>query len=262
MTHPHVVHPFCVSITGADDAVRVDDLVALSHAYPFVEWALLYLPEKAGKPRNPTSDWRWEFAAARKAHGLRTALHLCCNETFWTLLMHREGMGFIHELQQYDRVQVNINARENVFTAREVVTVYETLWAYQKSLILQRHNGSAKAIDWFLASLPKSWLAMPERVSVLLDASRGMGLVPESWAAPATVDGTPLDTGYAGGISPENIEAVLDATEAAVREHGKPGARYWLDMESGVRTANQFDLAKVERVLEAVARRSPTLIAA
>ena len=256
------IHPFCVSITGADDAVRVEDLVALSRAYPFVEWALLYLPEKAGKPRNPTSDWRWEFAAARKAHSLRTALHLCCNETFWTLLMHREGMGFIHELQQYDRLQVNINARANVFTAREIVTVYETLWAYQKSLILQRHNRSANAIDRFLASLPKSWLAMPERVSVLLDASRGLGLVPENWEAPATVDGIPLDTGYAGGISPENIEAVLDATEAAVREHGLPGARYWLDMESGVRTENQFDLAKVERVLEAVARRGPTLVAA
>jgi hypothetical protein len=49
--------------------------------------------------------------------------------------------------------------------------------------------------------------------------------------------------------------SVLDAVAAAVRKSRHYPHRYWLDMQSGVRTAGRFDLDKVECVLRAVARR-------
>ena len=47
-----------VSLTGADDHVAPEALAALSAQYPFVEWAILYFPEKDGTPRNPSAPWR------------------------------------------------------------------------------------------------------------------------------------------------------------------------------------------------------------
>jgi hypothetical protein len=257
------IHPFCVSITGADDAVQLDDLVALSRAFPFVEWGILYLPAKEGKPRYPTREWRAALARARQVNGIRTALHLCSDDTFWMLLSttYEKYLPFIHnELLVHDRVQVNINARGKAFTANEVFAVYQTLACHGARLILQQHEGTAKAIDEYLASMSLGALARGAHAgdfSVLLDASKGKGITPEAWSAPFIFDGHAVQTGYAGGISPENIDAVLDATEKAVLEHGQPGASYWLDMETGVRSDNRFDLDKVERVLSAVARRTP-----
>lgn len=259
-------HPFCVSITGADDAVCVEDLVAFSREFPFVEWAILHYPRKEGKPRNPTAAWRAKLAKARRDHGLKTALHLCDDDTFWMLLntTYQKQLPFIHnDLLGHDRVQVNINARGKGFTSDEVLGVYTTLACHGARLILQQHEGTATAIEKYLSSMSLGSLARAAfagDIAVLLDSSRGKGVTPDAWAPPLVCSGQSLHTGYAGGISPDNIESVLHATEAVVRERGTPGARYWLDMETGVRTGNQFDLQKVQHVLSAVARRFPTLI--
>jgi len=223
------------------------------------------LPEKAGRARNPSGWWLWEFLAYREfcsdpanqhlCCSLPAALHLCCPAHFHQILAGRVNDIFRCEVQQFDRIQVNINARTAEFSTDEVVRIYRVLRQWGARLILQRHSGTQAAIDEFLAtSVTQAELASGD-VSVLLDASRGTGLAPASWASPVTCADGFVHTGYAGGISPENIESVLDATETAVRASATPGAAYWLDMESGVRTNNQFDLAKVERVLDAVARR-------
>ncbi|MBR0879526.1 hypothetical protein [Bradyrhizobium liaoningense] len=51
--------------------------------------------------------------------------------------------------------------------------------------------------------------------------------------------------GYAGGISPENIHGVMSVLEQTT-------GRYWIDMESGVRTDDRFDIEKCRAVCEAV----------
>jgi hypothetical protein len=38
---PPPIQPFCVSITGADNNVRIEDLIALGQAYSFVEWGMI-----------------------------------------------------------------------------------------------------------------------------------------------------------------------------------------------------------------------------
>ena len=51
--------------------------------------------------------------------------------------------------------------------------------------------------------------------------------------------------GYAGGISPDNVADKLTYLFENVRD-----GEFWIDMESGVRTDDWFDLDKVRRVLE------------
>ena len=54
-------------------------------------------------------------------------------------------------------------------------------------------------------------------------------------------------TGYAGGISVDNIENVCEN----ITSH-KDNSFVWIDMESGVRTNDEFDIDKVNKVIEKV----------
>jgi hypothetical protein len=256
------IQPFCVSITGADDNVRIEDLIALGQAYSFVEWGILHFPEKEGTPHNPALEWRSECAAQCRRHRVRTALHLCASQTFRMLLARQEEPSFFYELRQYARVQANLNGRERTFSHSELVDIYRSLLEHDVPLILQYHEGSARAINRLLAALATTSISLPQRVSVLFDASCGKGKSPHAWEKPYSVGDIAIDTGYAGGISPENIWSVLDAVEQAVSGGGTAPHRYWIDMQSGVRTQGQFDIDKVERVLSVIfsrlARFAPT----
>ena len=107
-----------VSITGADDNVPMATLQALSKRFPFVEWALLYVP-KPGGPRNPTRRWREEFFASPAAATASTAVHLCFKQSFEQML---DG-SLSPEIFKADRIQLNINARRVEFSDDEVRSV-------------------------------------------------------------------------------------------------------------------------------------------
>lgn len=80
------------------------------------------------------------------------------------------------------------------------------------------------------------------RVDWLYDCSGGRGQAPPAWP----VEPGARLVGYAGGFCPENVAAF-----AATR-----GGRYWMDMESGVRTDDWLDLDKCEAVCRALFRRT------
>jgi phosphoribosylanthranilate isomerase len=90
----------------------------------------------------------------------------------------------------------------------------------------------------------KSLLPLLEHIpnhAVLFDESAGRGISPESWDKPLPGH----VCGYAGGINPSNVQAHIDMIAKVA-----PGYTTWIDMETGVRTDDAFDLAKVRRVLE------------
>lgn len=76
--------------------------------------------------------------------------------------------------------------------------------------------------------------------SALLDASGGTG-------KNTTIDvfDSQYKVGYAGDISPENVENKL-----SVLLESPYVDKFWIDMESGVRTDDLFALDKVEDVLK------------
>lgn len=223
-----------VSLTGADDAVSLDDLQELSAKYPFVEWALLY-GAKPGTPRNPTAAWREQFFERNLPTS--SAIHLCFKTTFVDMVDGR----LAPDVKKANRIQLNINARGMDFTIKETVNLFERALDLGPAIILQRHEGTAEAIQQFLRTLSD---ADRPRVHVLLDESRGTGKEPDTWVMPDL--GCLPFVGVAGGIGPDNIHRVLKTVDAW-------GAPYWTDKESRIRTNNQLDREKVESVLAAAA---------
>lgn len=230
-----------VSLTGADDCVAPEALAALSAQYPFAEWAILYFPEKDGTPRNPSAPWREKFLALDLPY---TAAHLCGTRVFHALLDPELAQSVISDLSRYRRIQLNINARRQDFTDEEVLAIYRTLHQAGLRLILQHHAGSERVIEQFLYDLDEEGM---KRVDILFDASKGTGQRPDAWPAPHRFN---LFCGYAGGLGPDVLEAELPKIKAAVAQaQSRRDLPYWIDMESGIRTENAFDLEKAERVL-------------
>jgi len=83
---------------------------------------------------------------------------------------------------------------------------------------------------------------------ILFDASGGRGEVNTTWPEPIG-----NFCGYAGGFNPENVEErVRDLAEFLPENQ-----IIWIDMESGVRTEDIFDLDKAESVIRSVERAVP-----
>ena len=229
--------PGRVSLTGADDQVSLAELARLGGEFPFVEWALLYLPGKEGEPRNPTRAWRESFFEARLPG--HSAVHLCGAAAFEQLLAGE----LPRDIAQADRLQLNINARGTDFADDAVLEVFSRALALGPALILQYHSGTAAVIERFLATLSAGDLP---RVHVLLDESRGKGMPPAQWSVPTSLRAHAPFIGFAGGLGPGNVQA-------AMADMSTLGVCHWIDMESGIRSDNQFDLAKARRVLELAA---------
>ncbi len=224
-----------VSLTGADDHTPVERLVELTCRFPFVEWAVLYTPHNEGAPRNPTAAWRERFFADLASH---SAVHLCGSLAFEQLL----AGSLAADLLGARRLQLNINARRVEFTDAQVLEVFARALDVCPAIILQYHEQSAPVIERYVAGLG----AVDQgRVHVLMDASRGTGKAPDQWRWPSAFESAYV--GFAGGLGPQNTAATVEV----LRPFGRP---FWVDMESGVRTDNRFDLHKAASVLDSCAR--------
>ena len=93
----------------------------------------------------------------------------------------------------------------------------------------------------------KGSFAVPPTLKIfavpLFDLSGGAGILPESWPKAKGEY-----CGYAGGLSPENLEEQLEKIKCVVDEDQK----IWIDVETHVRSSDdkQFDLDKVRKFLE------------
>lgn len=215
------------AITGADDAVQIKDLAAMEKEFPFVEWAILWMPDRAGTDRFPTLDWIQKFKA--ECPDSHASLHLCGQ----ALLDFAEGKD-VEAMKGFKRIQLNLkfaNAGEKV-DLRQLVAQVKAHPDVQ--FILQYTEDKKDTLLPLFKDAPNH--------ALLFDASAGAGISPDKWSAP--VPGHYC--GYAGGLGPENIAENLKMIEKVTP------ADYitWVDMESKVRTNDKFDLAKVRTVLE------------
>ncbi len=216
------------SITGADDDVYIHDLADIASRYPFAEWAILLLPALSGKPRCPSDGWIRKFKKEYK--GPHAALHLC-DEAFLDFAAGKPGV--LDMMTGFGRVQLNFRFGDvdGKYDMAEVAARVKENPAHE--FILQ-YTEDMKGVPALFADIPNH--------SILFDASAGSGISPARW--PALIEGH--FCGYAGGISPENINQNLKSIARVAS-----GQETWIDMESGVRTEDEFDLGKVKRVLEA-----------
>jgi phosphoribosylanthranilate isomerase len=215
-----------VSITGADDLVSLADLNEVAWEYPFVEWAILLLPELAGDFRAPSEKWIRAFALGYEGEYL--AMHLCGN----ALTGFVEGKRDILDLMKgFNRIQLNLEFG-NVEGKYDPEKLIAQIKAHPEFEFIIQYTDKRREM------LPK--LAGVANHSILFDASAGRGVAPEGWPAP--IPGH--FCGYAGGIGPGNVTEHLEKIAVAGAQET------WIDMESGVRTNDRFDLDKVRAVLK------------
>lgn len=232
-----------VTITGADDSVNPRDLKRFQEKFPFVEWGILVSEHKTGgggAPRFPSRRWIRELVGCARETGLRLSIHLCGKWVRQTCVgawgwLHDDDL--MHELFMTAlRVQLNFHAFTHKIVPREfTVAAQRTLKTRQ--IICQ--------VDGVNDDVVSNLYDEGADVAGLYDRSGGAGTLPEEW--PGTLKG--IYSGYAGGLSPENVEAQLEIISKLVTDP------IWIDVESHVRSEDdkQFDLKKVHAFLERVA---------
>lgn len=223
--------PEFITFTGIDDATDLIAARALATEFP-VEYGVLFSPERQGNsPRYPS----WSTISKILLYaipGSRYAAHLCGGYSRLLLASASTTLDSVL-LNHFSRVQINTH-----YVGLNVAILAEWAESVQAEPILQCRGA-------FPAEEDVSWL---------FDASGGRGSTPDAWPqAPCPAPGTagvvrPPLIGYAGGLSPSNISTALPAIAAAAGD-----SPYWIDMESGVRDADdRFDLSKCRAVCEAV----------
>ncbi|MHC2250961.1 hypothetical protein ACVILK_000653 [Bradyrhizobium embrapense] len=209
--------PEFITFTGIDNWTELHDIHVLSIKYP-VEFGVLFSPKRQGTdPRYPDGDALSRFMWS----GLRLSAHLCGD--YSRRIMAGESIvdTIPVDLGYFNRVQVN-HAEPDPAKIIE----FRNGWGSMRAIAQTRADAfpTDASVDW------------------LFDRSGGAGVAPTAW--PMHPGGDRL-VGYAGGISPDNISGVMSVLDQM------PG-RYWIDMESGVRTDDRFDVEKCRAVCEAV----------
>lgn len=241
-----------VTITGADEGVDQYELIHLSRFYPFVEWGILFSAKRRGhEPRYPSFAWIRDLenltGSLGSAGGLRARLsmHLCGSEARTAAAMAES----FEPGECWERIQVN-GYQPNAATEkwRRIKSHRIALWRVGRWIL------QARSIETLEAVFND---ALTADADVLFDPSGGAGAKPLEWPKmPVKIlPYTARRCGFAGGITPENVRDVIGAVAAK----NETLESIWIDMESGVRTDDKFDLDKVESVLDSVAMMRASL---
>ena len=149
--------------------------------------------------------------------GMRTAVHLCGRAARGAMKYH----SYPPVCSPASRVQVNLVSRDYTWEGLAALGGIKPT--------IQQTRDTAK------------WPLTPLDVAPLLDCSGGRGTEIASYP-----EHTPAQlVGYAGGFRPGNVRPFLDGLHE--HPHG-----FWIDMETGVRTDDWFDVAKCRAVCEEV----------
>ncbi len=243
-----------LTLTGVDDSVDPWALTALADALPILECAVLLDVERSGDARFPSSAWRRELY--RAAPGLRIAAHVCGVASLTELAEGRapEATELGAEVTgrtgaRFGRVQLNFDASRLPPT---LPTALATSWRDGRwrrgdgtplGLVTQYNAANREVHRWF-AHDDAGMFSYPSFYGVLFDESGGLGVAPRAWPRPLAG----LRCGYAGGIAPANVRHVLSTLQSLL----PPDCTIWIDMESGVRSDDRFDLAKAGQLIELV----------
>jgi hypothetical protein len=249
-----------ISFVGVDESTDLLKLIDLDlnavdtfeymNNPPFIEFGFLF-----SKTRSLTTDIRYpplnfikESIAKLFPKSITTSLHLCGEDAVNRYL--KSDNEFI-DMGCSSRIQLNF-AMNNFTNIEELIdNVLEVSHKHSFPLILQ----SNKSKEEFITKLVKrmnqeaSISGVMPNINILYDGSGGFGREIEVVKRPYK----DILTGYAGGLKPGNISNVLKLINTETGKYdGFRIESYYIDMESGVRTDNKFDLEKCHAVINEV----------
>lgn len=229
-----------VTITGADDSIDPTELFKITDEYPFVEWGILLSKSSTGGNRFPSLGWIEQLLAYQASYGedkkIKLSGHLCGR---WVRDICGGGFEFYDEMRDsvltFQRFQLNFHSYIHKITS---------IPAFVEALLVLAIKG--QQVIFQFDNVNNSLLTKANQNGVdavaLYDLSGGAGILPESWERPIG-----NYCGYAGGLSPDNLQRQLELLKPITGEHP-----IWIDAETHLRSDNdrQFDLNKVRRFLE------------
>ena len=224
-----------ITFTGIDERTDIKALKEIQQRWPIVEFGVLtsYHWQENGN-RYPNPEWIEKLYNKN----LRLSLHLCGS------VAHDAAIGDWNKVDEkltrdwltlFKRVQLNVAGQKN-----NPHFCWIPLVIGQELIVQQKAQNDISLYD----ATVKKWTERPyphrDTISVLLDSSGGRGIDTGIKVMPSSGK-----VGYAGGINPDNVGEKL----SYLLENVKQGD-FWIDMESGVRTDDWFDLDKVIKVME------------
>lgn len=228
-----------VTMTGADDSMRPEDLIEISEKYPTVEWGILLSRSQVSGYRFPSYEWIDLLREVAAKTPLRLCGHVCGR---WVREMLMGKMTILEDtkpefLDVFQRIQLNFHASPHEFDPK-----FCDVLPKGKQYIFQIEDVNDKVFESALAG---GLDAVP-----LFDTSGGAGIVPDKWPAPKA----DLYCGYAGGLGPATMLDQLKRISDVVPADRK----IWIDMERKIRSEDDaiFDLEKVKACLDLVAQFS------
>jgi len=226
-----------VTFSGIDKKTELSALQEIQREHPYVEWGVLLSKSwKENGNRYVDPAWLKELEGL----GLNLSGHLCGS------LAHDAACGswpsvkeFLQERTHlFNRFQLNISNRDDNPTS---ITFDNRM--KQEIIIQQPHSTMCRLFldSWPYYGDPSRYKPLTYRpLSMLIDGSGGRGI-----DEPIVDFKDPnYKVGYAGGITPDNV-----AIKLSHLLYSPNVGDFWIDMESGVRTNDCFDVNKVRKVL-------------
>ncbi|OGW72575.1 MAG: hypothetical protein A3J72_03120 [Nitrospirae bacterium RIFCSPHIGHO2_02_FULL_40_19] len=225
-----------VTVTGADDSIRPEELISIAKDYPFVEFGILLSKKQQGNKRFPSRNWWEELYILWRKNKLALSGHLCGE---WVRKLCLGIPSFFEEFgytrKMFSRFQLNFHAEHHPVDDKKLSDLIRQYHCY-KPIIFQMDGVNEK----IFYSLDARWeiTAFP-----LFDQSGGNGLLPGEWPKQPPNQ----YCGYAGGLSPDNLQQEMERISKVA-----PGP-IWIDAETLLRSEDDkvFNLEKVRRFLEA-----------
>ena len=216
-----------VTFTGADDDTSIGEMVKLSHQYKHLEWGILFSQSKSGVARYPSPQW-----VDRLPTGLNLSAHLCGK---WVEDALNGDMSFNDA--RFSRIQLNCGKSRlrTALTSQKLVETCARAFERDRCLALGSIilGGDYEGVSGVSSS----------KFEFLFDASGGTGESPKTWMPLFSSE----SCGFAGGLNPDNLYEELQKMSAVAEDR-----HIWIDMETGVRSEDKFDLNKVEQCLKIV----------
>ncbi len=218
------------TITGADDQVDPIDLIRLSKKYNHAEWGILYSLNHQGTARYPSMGWIKNFIGLcmDEPRTINASLHLCGESVFKFLARNPETVNLS---RYFTRVQLNKPFKVEGTIIRQLFKCIDE----QRSPVVLQVNSGNRDLWMHLHSL--------DNFQVLFDESRGNGIKAHEYPTPFRN----TLCGYAGGLGPCNLAETLRQLRVKAQDR-----EITVDMESGVRLDNRFNLSRAEMCLQII----------
>ena len=226
-----------VTVTGASDDTSLEDMVNIQKEYPYVEWGILLSRNQAGKQwRFPSFIWINRLLISPLNTELKLSGHLCgkfVNEILMGEI--KDDLRYILDSGIFKRIQINTHGARARWDGRNFNE--KVLQKYPNIQFIFQHD-EVNDFDYWANRLYQA-----SNIASLYDLSHGAGVLPDKWDDP--LEG--IYTGYAGGLSPDNLATELLKLDEAVGD-----TRVWIDAETHLRSKGDqiFDLEKVKKFLE------------